>query len=44
MTFLSLFLDWVYTILIGPLQLLFELVFSLVYRHFNNPGTAIIFF
>ena len=44
MTFLSLFLDWVYTILIGPLQLLFELVFSLVYRHFNNPGTSIIFF
>ena len=43
MTFLSLFSDWVYTLLIGPLQLLFEMIFSLVYRHFNNPGISIIF-
>lgn len=36
-------LDWVYTLFIGPLQLLFEFVFSLVYRHFNNPGFSIVF-
>ena len=43
MTFISIFLNWVYTILIGPLQLLFEMIFSLVYRHFSNPGISIIF-
>ena len=36
-------LNWIYTLLIGPLQLLFEMIFSLVYRHFNNPGISIIF-
>ena len=43
MTFLNMLLEWLYTILIGPLQLLFEMIFSLVYRHFSNPGISIIF-
>ncbi len=43
MTFLSMLLDFVYTILIGPLQLLFEMIFSLAYRHFTNPGISIVF-
>ncbi|MBR6088394.1 MAG: membrane protein insertase YidC, partial [Anaerolineaceae bacterium] len=32
-----------YTLLIGPLELLFETIFSLVNRHVSNPGLAIIF-
>ena len=35
-------LNWIYTLFIGPLQLLFEFIFSLSNRHLNNPGITII--
>lgn len=32
-----------YTLIIGPLALLFEVVFSIAFRFVNNPGIAILF-
>ena len=32
-----------YNLLIGPLELFFEVVFSIAYRILNHPGLSIIF-
>lgn len=37
------FTNVIYNILIGPLYLLFEVIFSIAYRVFNHPGICIIF-
>lgn len=37
------FFEIIYTIFIGPLKLLFEIIFELASRYVDNPGLAIIF-
>lgn len=37
-----MFLDIIYTILIGPLQLLFEMIFAIANRYTQHPGLSII--
>ena len=36
------FLDIIYTILIGPLQLIFEIIFSVANRYVQHPGLSIV--
>lgn len=36
-------LDILYGIVVQPIQLLVELIFSVMYKIFNNPGIAIVF-
>jgi len=36
------FLDILYSILIGPLELVFEVIFTIAYQFIGHPGLAII--
>ena len=36
------FIDIIYTILIGPLQLVFEIIYTITNRVIGHPGLAII--
>ncbi|MCM1273329.1 MAG: membrane protein insertase YidC [Clostridium sp.] len=38
-----IFFELVYTVFIGPLELLFEVVYGIFYRYYYNPGAAIFF-
>ncbi|MDE6025185.1 MAG: membrane protein insertase YidC [Lachnospiraceae bacterium] len=38
-----IFFELIYMVLIGPLELLFEIVYGIFYRYFYNPGAAIFF-
>ncbi len=38
-----IFFELIYMVFIGPLELLFEIVYGIFYRYFYNPGLAIFF-